>query len=400
MRKFCIHSILALPFFLTVSAWAGEIPIADVHVHYSHDSVELTPPERVIELMRQANLKFALVSSSDDKGTQLLLQHAPDLIIPGLRPYRRRGETSSWITDPAALEFVEGLLQRGPYATIGEFHLYGKDADLEIPQKIVQLAVQHNLILHAHSDAEAVERLLASSDKVRVIWAHAGFDDPAEIAAMLGKHDRLWADLAFRSEVGSGGSLSDDWLDLFNQFPTRLMLGTDSYTPERIYYIPEHATGARTWLEQLPAALAEKIAWKNAYDLLMPVWEQNRQNASIADDSACVVRSPDSEVLLGGSAVSALVRTETAISVGEAFAVDIELCADEKVVLLDVDATMPTHGHGMNYKPELGARVGTASGGRYRAEGLLFHMPGEWEWSIKIRVAEKQQTLKALTVVQ
>ena len=39
----------------------SELPIADVHLHYSHDSVELTPPERVIEIMRSANLKFALV---------------------------------------------------------------------------------------------------------------------------------------------------------------------------------------------------------------------------------------------------------------------------------------------------------------------------------------------------
>ncbi len=45
----------------------ASLPIADAHVHYSHDSVEMTPPERVIELMRDANLKFALVSSSDDE---------------------------------------------------------------------------------------------------------------------------------------------------------------------------------------------------------------------------------------------------------------------------------------------------------------------------------------------
>ncbi len=400
MQKTKFHLLLALPAFLVSSVWANDLPIADVHVHYSHDSVELTPPARVIELMRQAKLKFALVSSSDDKGTQLLLQQAPDLIIPGLRPYRRRGETGSWTTDAAALKYVEGLLQQGPYATIGEFHLYGKDAQLEIPQRIVQLADEHNLILHAHSDAEAVEGLLASSDTVRVIWAHAGFDDPAEIAVMLRKHDRLWADLAFRSEVGSGGSLSAEWLTLFEEFPTRLMLGTDSYTPERIFYIPEHAQGAREWLKSLPAELAEQIAWKNAYDLIKPVWEKNRQSASTGTDATCVVRSPDNELELGGSTVRAIVRTDRAISVGEAFAVDIEFCGDEQVVLLDLDATMPTHGHGMNYKPELGNRVSTADGSRYRAEGVLFHMPGEWQWSVKIQLAEQQQTLTALTNVQ
>ena len=124
---------------------------------------------------------------------------------------------------------------------------------------------------------------------MRVIWAHAGFDDPAEIASMLRRHDRLWADLAFRSEVGSGGQLSEDWLNLFKEFPTRLMLGTDTYTPERIYYIPEHAEGARSWLAGLPVELAEQLAWKNAYDLVMPVWQENRRRAT-GTDASCIVQ--------------------------------------------------------------------------------------------------------------
>jgi cytochrome c peroxidase len=42
---------------------------------------------------------------------------------------------------------------------------------------------------------------------------------------------------------------------------------------------------------------------------------------------------------------------------------------------LKVDAHMPAHRHGMNYAPKV-----TALGpGRWRAEGLLFHMPGRWE---------------------
>ena len=412
LALFCLVLIQSGLFSAIVQA--SDIPIADVHVHYSHDSVELTPPERVIELMKQANLKFALVSSSDDKGTRLLLDLAPELIVPGLRPYRRRGETSSWFTDPAALEYVEGLLQRGTYATIGEFHLYGEDAKKEIPQKIVQLADKYNLLLHAHSDAEAVEHLLASSDDVRVIWAHAGFDDPAEIAAMLRRHDRLWADLAFRSEVGSGGQLSQDWRKLFNEFPTRLMLGTDTYTPERIYYIPEHAQGARSWLASLPVELAEQLAWKNAYDLVMPVWREN-SNHSTADasttDASCVVQSPAHEWLASGSSVTALVRSQQEIEVGEAFDVTIELCEPGQVELLEVDATMPAHGHGMNYKAELstisgsgdsvsGSDTGTAVGGSYRAQGLLFHMPGEWQWSLKVRVADQLQTLTAVTTVK
>jgi hypothetical protein len=41
---------------------------------------------------------------------------------------------------------------------------------------------------------------------------------------------------------------------------------------------------------------------------------------------------------------------------------------------LRVDADMPAHRHGMNYR----AKVSPKGEGRYVAEGLLFHMPGQW----------------------
>ena len=40
-----------------------------------------------------------------------------------------------------------------------------------------------------------------------------------------------------------------------------------------------------------------------------------------------------------------------------------------------VDAWMPEHRHGMNYRPT----VTRLAPGRWRAEGLMFHMPGRWE---------------------
>jgi hypothetical protein len=44
-------------------------------------------------------------------------------------------------------------------------------------------------------------------------------------------------------------------------------------------------------------------------------------------------------------------------------------------VKLDVDATMPEHGHGMNRIPKITRR----DDGGFHVEGLLFHMPGRWE---------------------
>ena len=47
---------------------------------------------------------------------------------------------------------------------------------------------------------------------------------------------------------------------------------------------------------------------------------------------------------------------------------------------LRVDADMPAHRHGMNYRPTVRA----LGEGRYRAEGLLLHMPGRWRFSFEL----------------
>ena len=79
----------------------------------------------------------------------------------------------------------------------------------------------------------------------------------------LRRHQNLWADLAFRSDHGSGGKVSPEWRAAFMEFPNRFMVGTDSFTPERWHYIVEHANWSRQWLADLPPELAERIAWKN-----------------------------------------------------------------------------------------------------------------------------------------
>jgi hypothetical protein len=61
------------------------------------------------------------------------------------------------------------------------------------------------------------------------------------------------------------------------------------------------------------------------------------------------------------------------------FTLDIRLC-DARMAELPrlsaIDATMPAHRHGMNYKPTLTK----LDWGHYRAEGMLLHMPGDWEF--------------------
>ncbi len=264
-----------LPFALALASApiaAAELPIFDAHVHYSHDAWENLPPKDAIAILRKAGLKRALVSSSGDEGTQRLVAEAPELVVPSLRPYRTRGDVSTWVRDDTVATFLEERLSRQRYAAIGEFHLYGADADLPVPKRLVALAKQHRLVLHAHSDVDAIERLFRQYPDARILWAHSGFERADGVRDMLRKHRNLWCDLAFRNEHGGSGKVPAEWRALFTEFPDRFMVGTDTFTPERWHYIVEHANWSRAWLADLPPPLAERIAWRNA-DALFAFWK-------------------------------------------------------------------------------------------------------------------------------
>jgi len=239
------------------------LPIFDAHLHYSHDAWERLPPKEAVALLRQAGLKRAMVSSSSDEGTQKLYAEAPDLVLPSLRPYRTRGEIGSWMHDASVVDHLEARLKRYRYVAIGEYHVYGADADLPVMRRVVQLAREHKLFLHSHSDAEAIERQFRQDPEARILWAHAGFDAPEKVREMLRKHRNLWCDLAFRSDHATMGKVDAAWREAFLEFPDRFMVGTDTFTPERWHYVVEHARWSRQWLADLPPEVAERIAWKN-----------------------------------------------------------------------------------------------------------------------------------------
>ena len=73
----------------------------------------------------------------------------------------------------------------------------------------------------------------------------------------------------------------------------------------------------------------------------------------------------------------ALSYKPSSLGVGSHFTVDIAACAKSgaEPKNVSIDAQMPEHRHGMNYRPEV-KRTGP---GRWRAEGLMFHMPGKWQ---------------------
>ncbi|MGH6622717.1 MAG: hypothetical protein ACREBN_02040 [Burkholderiaceae bacterium] len=108
---------------------------------------------------------------------------------------------------------------------------------------------------------------------------------------------------------------------------------------------------------------------------------------------ACETASIGSDARhIKGSNFSLAWRVDPApLKLGEFFSVVVSTCGAEPVSRLKVDATMPAHQHGMNYLPSVVAE----GNGRFRADGLLLHMPGRWELAFDVASSQARETLRA-----
>lgn len=103
--------------------------------------------------------------------------------------------------------------------------------------------------------------------------------------------------------------------------------------------------------------------------------------------AACPPAAADGK-LLGGSVQVAWRVDGAPIANGQHFALLLQVCpADAR--LLKVDAGMPEHRHGMNYRPSLKA----LGDGRWRADGLMFHMAGRWELVFDLEAGGRRERL-------
>jgi hypothetical protein len=103
--------------------------------------------------------------------------------------------------------------------------------------------------------------------------------------------------------------------------------------------------------------------------------------------------------LLQATGVQLAWRAQPAPRVGQPFVMTVQLCP-ASAQLLKVDATMPEHRHGMNYRPTLHP----LGDGRWRVDGLLWHMAGRWElrWDVRAGAAPDApvQVLRASVQLQ
>jgi hypothetical protein len=88
--------------------------------------------------------------------------------------------------------------------------------------------------------------------------------------------------------------------------------------------------------------------------------------------------APDGFTRLATPEAEIAYRWEPAeLKVGQFFTAEVIACRAPlpgPVGEIVIDARMPAHGHGMNYRPAAKA----AGPGRFRFTGLMLHMPGAW----------------------
>jgi hypothetical protein len=255
-------------------------PLFDAHLHYNEEAQLPHPLPDVLARMQRSGVKAVVANSRPNDGTKALAaspltREAGVTVVPFVRLYRNRADYDNWFRDESIHEMVLAELARGtaagPFRGIGEFHLYDSmNANGPVARKLMTLAEEKNLAVLAHVDDVAIDLLMANTpskgQKVRLVWAHTGIGGApaARVDQLFAKYPLLMGELSYRPGLTcESGKLCPEWRALLLKYPTRFMIGSDTWVNQRWQHYEELMKGYRTWLGDLPADAARRIAWDN-----------------------------------------------------------------------------------------------------------------------------------------
>ncbi len=287
--QFFVALVGALGVVMPAQAAEYTGPLFDAHLHYNDEAWAPQPSPHplpdVLARMQRSGVRAIVANSRPNDGTRALAEAreatraAGVTVVPFVRLYRNRDDYNNWFRDESIYAMVLAELDRGtpagPYRGLGEFHLYDStNADGPVARKLMALAEARALVVLAHVDEVAVERLMAATpsggQRVRMIWAHTGIGGtpPERVAALLERYPQLMGELSYRPGLtceGSGGAprLCTEWRALFLRFPDRFLLGSDTWINARWQYYEATMAQYRGWLGELPPEVAQRIAWGN-----------------------------------------------------------------------------------------------------------------------------------------
>jgi predicted TIM-barrel fold metal-dependent hydrolase len=298
------------------------LPLFDAHTHLNSDM----PAETLLQAMDATGVRrMALIPRHYRDDGWATDEQAAD--YAGRHPARfvafvggQRGDLSQpshWTGDHRFLAEAKAKLDTGRFRGVGELIIvhYGYNryvpttnqaytGDVRIPVdtplmfKIMDLAARHGVPVLIHAEAEdetarQMRRLLESFPEAKVIWAHnCGRAAAARVAEFLRQHPQLLCDLAgmavpFPEPYGWGtfgtiaggeykpsshvtrvqnnnGTLNLSMRDLFEAFPDRFVIGTDTAHPFQYSRYADMVAAFRRLLSQLKPETARKIGYDNA----------------------------------------------------------------------------------------------------------------------------------------
>jgi predicted TIM-barrel fold metal-dependent hydrolase len=280
--------VMVFTFGLGVARANDKPPTVDVHLHFNWDQEELVSAEEVVAALEAHNVVRAIAFSTPSDNVLKLRAAGGDRIVPFFSPYITGLSRSNWFRDPKVLEQARRGLAAGKYHGIGELHLIsglGARRDTPIFLGLVALAKEFDVPMLIHTEASDYRYLLPickQNPTLRILWAHAGgLLGPEHSRGLLRECSNVWIELSARGPqhygglVDAQGKLRAGWAEVFGEFPERFMMGTDpvwhAYQANRWYeadegwqHYDEFYAFHQGWLAQLPAALAERIRYKNA----------------------------------------------------------------------------------------------------------------------------------------
>jgi hypothetical protein len=264
-------------------------PLFDAHLHYNDEAwngqAGPHPLSDVLARMRRNGVQAIIANSRPNDGTKALAEAreqtraAGVTVVPFIRLYRNRDDYNNWFRDESIYAMVQAEFARGtaagPYRGLGEFHLYDSaNANGPVAKKLMQFAQDKQLAVLAHVDDVAIDLLMAHAPQARLIWAHTGIGGtPVErVDALFSRYPQLMGELSYRPGLTCGdGTLCPEWRALLLKYPTRFLIGSDTWINQRWLYYDALMQGYRRWLGELPPAVARRIAWDNGAALFLGV---------------------------------------------------------------------------------------------------------------------------------
>ncbi|MDD0840423.1 amidohydrolase [Curvibacter sp. HBC61] len=286
---------LALCAGLAGPAWAAgpepyKGPLFDAHLHYNTEAWDGQhgphPPADVVQRFRRNGVQAVLANSRPNAGTLTLTEHASVReagvqVVPFIRLYRQRADYDNWFRDETIFDMVRAEHARGtaagPYRGIGEFHLYDSaNARGPVAVKLMAWAEAEGMTVFAHVDDVAIDLLMGATPSggqaLQLIWAHTGIGgvSPERVDALFTRYPRLLGELSYRPGLTcADGQLCPAWRALMLKYPTRFLIGSDTWVNGRWQQYDELMQGYRRWLGGLPLEVARRVAWDNGAALFL-----------------------------------------------------------------------------------------------------------------------------------